>query len=187
MIVYSRLPMLMSEVKFLVDADIPSIHSLIRLRSGDAVEVIAVHPRPPLPKSDTAERDAELVLVGRQAKTSPPATIVAGDLNDVGWSQTTHLFQQVSGLLDPRRGRGLYATYHAEYFFLRYPLDHLFHSAEFRLRRLEVLDYIGSDHFPLLVELSYEPERTREHDIPQPDEATHERAQEKLERMREGR
>ena len=187
MIVYSRLPMLRSEVKFLVDEEIPSVHSLIQLRSGDIVEVIAVHPRPPLPQIDTAERDAELVLVGRQAKASPYATIVAGDLNDVGWSKTTQLFQQVSGLLDPRRGRGLYPTYHAEYLLLRYPLDHLFHAAEFRLRRIEVLDSIGSDHFPLLVELSYEPERRREHHIPQPDEATHERAQEKLERVGEDR
>jgi endonuclease/exonuclease/phosphatase (EEP) superfamily protein YafD len=187
MIVYSRLPMLRSEVKFLVDAEIPSVHSLVRLRSGDVIEVMAVHPRPPLPQIDTAERDAELVLVGRQAKASPRATIVAGDLNDVGWSKTTHLFQQVSGLLDPRRGRGLYPTYHADFPFLRYPLDHLFHSAEFRVRRIAVLDYFGSDHFPLLVELGYEPERTREHHIPQPDEATHERAQEKLERVGEER
>jgi hypothetical protein len=38
MIVYSRLPMLRSKVKFLVDKEIPSIHSRIRLQSGEAVE-----------------------------------------------------------------------------------------------------------------------------------------------------
>jgi endonuclease/exonuclease/phosphatase (EEP) superfamily protein YafD len=183
MMVYSRLPLPRSEVKFLVDEEIPSIHSHIRLRSGDLVEVIAVHPRPPLPRVDTAERDAELVLVGRQAKASRYATIVAGDLNDVGWSQTTRLFQQVSGLLDPRRGRGLYATYHADYPLLRYPLDHLFHAAAFRLRRMQVLDHFGSDHFPLFIELSYEPERTSEQQEPQLDEAAREEAQEKLERV----
>jgi hypothetical protein len=46
--------------------------------------------------------------------------------------------------------------------------------SEFRLRRMEVLDFLGSDHFPLLIELGYKPERTQEHDVPQPDEATHE-------------
>jgi endonuclease/exonuclease/phosphatase family metal-dependent hydrolase len=79
-------------------------------------------------------------MVGPQAKASCYAPIVAGDMNDVGWSQTTPLFQKVSGLLDPRSGRGLYATFHANYPFLRFPLDHLFHAAEFRLRRMEVLD-----------------------------------------------
>jgi endonuclease/exonuclease/phosphatase (EEP) superfamily protein YafD len=183
MIVYSRLPMPRSEVKFLLDREIPSIHSLVRLRSGDLIEVIAVHPRPPLPNVDTDERDAELILVGRQAKASRYASIVAGDMNDVGWSQTTQLFQKVSGLLDPRRGRGLYATYHADYPFLRYPLDHLFHAVEFRLRRMEVLEYFGSDHFPLLVELTYEPERTGEHEVPHMDEQDREQADKKVEQV----
>jgi endonuclease/exonuclease/phosphatase (EEP) superfamily protein YafD len=187
MILYSRLPVVQSEVKFLVEPDIPSIHARLRLRSDALVELIAVHPRPPRPAVDTAERDAELILVGRQAKASRAPTIVAGDLNDVGWSQTTRLFQQVSGLLDPRRGRGLYATYHADYPVLRYPLDHLFHSREFRLRRMAVLDHFGSDHFPLLVELSYEPERQSEQELPRADEAERREAEEKLERVREER
>jgi endonuclease/exonuclease/phosphatase (EEP) superfamily protein YafD len=187
MILFSRLPLVQSEVKFLVEPDIPSIHARLRLRSDALVELIAVHPRPPRPAVDTAERDAELILVGRQAKTSQEPTIVVGDLNDVGWSKTTRLFQQVSGLLDPRRGRGLYATYHADYPLLRYPLDHLFHSREFRLRRMAVLDRFGSDHFPLLVELSYEPERQSEQELPRADEAEHRQAEEKLERVREER
>jgi endonuclease/exonuclease/phosphatase (EEP) superfamily protein YafD len=187
MILYSRLPLVQSEVKFLVEPDVPSIHAHLRLRSGALVELIAVHPRPPRPADDTAERDAELVLVGRQAKASRAPTIVAGDLNDVGWSQTTRLFQRVSGLLDPRRGRGLYATYHADYPILRYPLDHLFHSQEFRLRRMAVLDHFGSDHFPLLVELSYEPERQWEQELPRADEVERQQAEEKLERVREER
>jgi endonuclease/exonuclease/phosphatase (EEP) superfamily protein YafD len=187
MILYSQLPLVQSEIKFLVEPDIPSIHTRLRLRSDALVELIAVHPRPPRPAVDTAERDAELILVGRQAKASRAPTIVAGDLNDVGWSQTTRLFQQVSGLLVPRRGRGLYATYHADYPILRYPLDHLFHSREFRLRRMAVLDHFGSDHFPLLVELSYEPERQGEQELPRADEAERRQAEEKLERVREER
>ena len=187
MILYSRLPLVQSEVKFLVEPDIPSIYARLRLRSDALVELIAVHPRPPSPAVDTAERDAELIVVGRQAQASRAPTIVAGDLNDVGWSQTTRLFQQISGLLDPRRGRGFYATYHADYPILRYPLDHLFHSREFRLRRLAVLDHFGSDHFPLLVELSYEPERQGEQELPRADEAEHREADEKLERVQEER
>jgi endonuclease/exonuclease/phosphatase (EEP) superfamily protein YafD len=187
MLLYSRLPQVRSEVRFLVDPDIPSIHARLRLRSGALVELMAVHPRPPRPADDTAERDAELMLVGRQAKASGAPTIVAGDLNDVGWSQTTRLFQHVSGLLDPRRGRGLYATYHADDPILRYPLDHLFHSRDFRLRQMGVLDHFGSDHFPLLVELSYEPERQEEQELPRADEAERREAEEKLEGVREAR
>jgi endonuclease/exonuclease/phosphatase (EEP) superfamily protein YafD len=108
-------------------------------------------------------------------------------MNDVGWSHTSELFRKVSGLLDPRRGRGLYATFHAKYPFLRYPLDHLFHSEEFRLVSMTVLDDVGSDHFPLLVVLSYEPERKNEQEVPQMQPGDHELAREKIGRLEEGR
>ena len=54
---------------------------------------------------------------------------------------------------DPRKGRGMFATFHAALPGLRFPLDHCFHSPGFRLVRLDVLPAIGSDHFPILIEL----------------------------------
>ena len=40
----------------------------------------------------------------------------------------------------------------------RYPLDHTFHSAHFRLAALKALPYVGADHFPVYTELQYDPE-----------------------------
>lgn len=188
MALYSKLPVDESKVRFLVEPDVPSIHARARLRSGEAVRVISLHPRPPQPASDTGERDAELVLVGREAAATPGPTIVCGDMNDVAWSATSRLFQKVSGLLDPRRGRGLYATFHARTpRWLRYPLDHLFHSGHFRLVQMRTLGDIGSDHLPLLVELAYEPGAAAEQPGPRPAAEDLERAREEVEPVRGAR
>jgi endonuclease/exonuclease/phosphatase (EEP) superfamily protein YafD len=102
------------------------------------------------------ERDAELLFVGRMIKEQDAPTIVAGDLNDVAWSRTTKLFQKISGLLDPRIGRGLYSSFHAKYPLIKFPLDHVFHTNHFRLVELKRLPNIGSDHYPIFITLAYE-------------------------------
>lgn len=157
--VYSQLPLEDSRVAFLVEADKPSMHALVRLRSDDHVRMHVLHPAPPSPTENPAssERDAELVVVGRSvAQAGAGPAIVTGDLNDVAWSRTTRLFRKISGLLDPRVGRGMYNTFHARYWFMRWPLDHLFVSRHFTLCRLQRLGYFGSDHFPIFAELAFE-------------------------------
>jgi hypothetical protein len=127
--------------------------------SGDDIALHGVHPRPPVPeeRGRSIERDGELLLVAKAVRESDLPCIVAGDLNDAAWSRTTKLFKRISGLLDPRVGRGFYNTFHANYPFLRLPLDHVFHSNHFRLIKLErIKNSCGSDHFPVFVVLSLE-------------------------------
>lgn len=97
-------------------------------------------------------------MVGKHIKDNKQTAILAGDLNDVAWSQTTRRFQRISGLLDPRIGRHFINTFHVNYPFLRWALDHLFHSACFTVIDIERLPSIGSDHFPVMTTLQYEPE-----------------------------
>lgn len=153
--VYSALPIVEAETRYLIAPDVPSMHMRLRLRSGRELEMHFVHPAPPSPtENDTSrKRDAELATVGREVADSNWPVVVAGDLNDVAWSRTTRRFKRISGLVDPRRGRGMFNTFHASYPFFRFPLDHVFHSAGFSLVTMQRLSSIGSDHFPILVEL----------------------------------
>lgn len=163
---YSRLPLKGAEVSYLIEKDVPSIHAELQLRCGAWVQVHFLHPAPPSPSENTesSERDAELVVVARRVSGVAQPVVVAGDLNDVAWSETTRLFRKVSGLRDPRVGRGMFNTFHAKYPFLRWPLDHLFHSHHFTVSTIRRLPGFGSDHFPLFTELSYEPARGQQQD-----------------------
>jgi len=162
------------EHRCLVEDGVPSIRARLRLADGGEMMFYGLHPQPPLPFFEPTEpRDAELLLVGREAKDLGLPAIVAGDLNDVAWSATTRLFMRASGFLDPRIGRGTYATFPAALPGLRWPLDHIFHSTHFGLAALRVLPSIGSDHLPVLVELRRHAraEAVQEPTPPQPGDA----------------
>ncbi len=182
MLLYSRFELLNPAVNYLVDPEIPSIHARVKLPSGDPVQLFCLHPTPPVPQENprSTERDKEILLVGKLAKASPIPVIVAGDLNDVAWSYSTDLFQKTSGLLDPRRGRGFFNTFHAWYPWLRFPLDHIFCSNDFKLTQLRRLPAVGSDHFPMLVGLVYDPQAPADQPEPTANAEELELAEEKI-------
>ncbi|GGB51654.1 endonuclease [Oceanisphaera marina] len=163
--VYSRLPLENSTIEYLVQDDVPSMHCLVQLPCGAKIRTHFVHPAPPSPteNDESTERDAELLAVADSVADARLPVIVAGDLNDVAWSTTTRLFRKISGLLDPRIGRGMFNTFHAQHWFIRWPLDHLFHSHHFRVIKLHRLTLTGSDHFALLTCLGFTPNKDNGH------------------------
>jgi endonuclease/exonuclease/phosphatase (EEP) superfamily protein YafD len=108
MLFYSRLEIRSPEILFRIYDDVPSIRVRALLPAGIEVELHGLHPKPPVPQEEgsSGQRDAELLLVGRETAGKRVPTVVMGDLNDVAWSHTNYLFQRISGLLDPRIGRG---------------------------------------------------------------------------------
>lgn len=148
---YSRLEIIRQEINYLIDEEIPSLELDLKLRNGEIITVYAIHPTPPVPgeNPESTDRDAEILIVGKKSKENKRPTLVIGDLNDVAWSYTTELFLKNSEMADPRRGRGLFNTFHANVPLFRWPLDHIFLSKHFGLASLKVENGIGSDHFPI--------------------------------------
>lgn len=111
--VYSKLRLEDGEIQFLVQQGISSMHAIAILHSGKRIRMHFMHPTPPSPTEnpESTDRDAELVLVAKSIVQQDTPVIVAGDLNDVAWSPTTRLFRKISGLLDPRIGRGMFNSF----------------------------------------------------------------------------
>jgi endonuclease/exonuclease/phosphatase (EEP) superfamily protein YafD len=163
---FSKINITQGKVRFLIQHDVPSIVADFQLDNGDGFRLYGLHPKPPVPNESTesTQRDAEILMIGKEAKKHHGPVIVAGDLNDVAWSFTTNLFLKTSGLLDPRIGRGFFSTFHARYRFLRWPLDHVFFSTHFSLISIQRLRDIGSDHFPIYLKVVLNPAKLPENE-----------------------
>lgn len=160
MMLYSRYELQKPQIKFLEHQGVPSIHTEVQLLNGRRFAFHGMHPVPPLPSKypDNIGEDAgELNKVGEMVAKESLPVVVAGDLNDVAWSNTNRVFQEKSRLNDVRTGRRFYGTFSAHSVIMRWPLDHVFVTEDFKLVQLEKMDNFGSDHFPIYVQLALEP------------------------------
>lgn len=158
---YSRYPLRDARVRHLSSPKRPSLRATV-LHGNEEIEFWGLHPAPPGLETEhgdrksSRQRDVELLMVAREIEAgSYSKAVVAGDFNDAAWSPTTREFKAVSGMVDPRVGRGFYNTYHADYWFLRYPIDHIFVSPAFGLIEMRVLPTIGSDHLPMFIRIGW--------------------------------
>ncbi len=190
LVLWSRVPLGDARVRHMVTDDRPSLWVDLDLEGAPSVRLVGIHPTPPALKKperpaeryNSRIRDAELIRIAREASDDPEtAWIVAGDFNDVAWSHTTSLFRDLSGLRDPRVGRTLLNTYHAEYPPLRYPLDHVFVSPTVKVGRFDRVRIPGSDHFGMFIELEFARDKGR-----QTNGATREQEHHADEMVREG-
>ncbi len=147
MIFATRLPMRDGRIETIAQKNTPSIHA--ELTAGTPFRMIALHPRPPIPGQGTDARDAEIAIAASRAARMKLPVLAIGDFNDVAWSHTSQLFKRVGGYLDARIGRGTFATFPARTPLLGWPLDHMFVTPEFKVRDLQVLEDVGSDHLPI--------------------------------------
>ncbi|MDT0678094.1 endonuclease/exonuclease/phosphatase family protein [Autumnicola musiva] len=153
MALYSKFPFLENQIKFLKHKNVPSFHTRIQLTSGKEFSLHSVHPVAPMPSDkypdNVGEKEVELLKVSDLVVAEEMPSIVAGDFNDVSWSNTARLFGYSGNLKNVRLGRGLYNSFDANLKIMRWPLDHFFVTEEFEVADIQRLPNIGSDHFPV--------------------------------------
>lgn len=122
---------------------------------GRCIELIAWHPMPPL--SPTYRQARDRLLRGFAAAAHSRPRIVAGDLNASPWS-SAFAGLDAGGL---RRASGLAPTWPvAGWGVVGIPIDQVLVSGHWTVRASERGPDIGSDHYPLRVELALYAEAT---------------------------
>ncbi|MBI4577948.1 MAG: endonuclease/exonuclease/phosphatase family protein [Planctomycetes bacterium] len=120
---------------------------------GRALTVHAVHAPPPSSAGHLELRNETYRTLARWAREDAGDTVVAGDLNAAPWSPDLGRLLRDSGLRDTRRGRGIFPTWPVGFLPLALPLDYCLLGSGLAAASFRVLEDVGSDHYPILVEL----------------------------------
>lgn len=120
-------------------------------RQGE-LALVGAHANWPLGRRIAAQRDAELVrLAGLVAREEGPVLLLA-DLNVTAFSPSFARLLADSGLADCSAGRGWHPTWPALFPPAGIQIDHCLHSAGLAIDVVRTGPWVGSDHYPLIVE-----------------------------------
>ncbi len=118
------------------------------------VTVLGSHPLAPTNEERADLRDAQIGFISEWVNDQNGPHVVAGDLNATPWSWPYRLLLAETELESSQRGFGLQPTFPADSnLFLRVPIDHVLVSSDLSVVERSLGPDLGSDHFPLLVDL----------------------------------
>lgn len=118
------------------------------------ISVLGTHPLAPTDQERADLRDAQLGFAGEWASSQTGAHIVVGDFNATPWSWPFRRLVGSTDLRNSQEGFGLQPSFSTESnLLLRVPIDHLLVSPALEITDRELGPALGSDHFPLLVDL----------------------------------
>lgn len=118
------------------------------------VSVLGTHPLAPTDQERASLRDAQLGFAGEWATEQSGAFVVAGDFNSTPWSYPFRRLMGTTELLNSQVGFGLQPTFPTtSNLLLRVPIDHLLYSSDLEVTGRQLGPALGSDHFPLVVDL----------------------------------
>lgn len=123
-------------------------------RAGGEIAVLGAHLNWPLGARASRTRNTQLAAIARLARTHPRPLVVLGDLNITPFSAHFHSTLRDGGLQPCVPGGGLRPTWPAHFPPLLIQIDHCLASARVRAWSFRVGEYLGSDHYPISVEVA---------------------------------
>ncbi|MBI3922571.1 MAG: endonuclease/exonuclease/phosphatase family protein [Armatimonadetes bacterium] len=134
--------------------DIPSLVAHLSFH-GKVFTVVGAHPPPPMDHRRWQARNRQLEQIAKTIKEMDGPVLLAGDLNITPWSPFFSDLLKQSGLGDSRLHNGLQPSWPTVLPpCLRIPLDHCLVSPEVTVIRRRLGPYVGSDHLPVIVDVS---------------------------------
>ncbi len=148
---YSRHELLLNDVIEQPLTQFPTVRGIAKVH-GERIQIAVVHLPPPISEKWSRARDAHLRQWAKMRADSTGRFVLMGDFNATPWSAAFRKVVHSTGMR--RAGPGVAATWPSPLGFLGIPIDHVLIDGKLAPRSVEVGPDVGSDHRPLLVELS---------------------------------
>lgn len=122
--------------------------------SHDGIAVLGIHPLAPTTARRSALRNAQMEFAADWSREQEGPHLVVGDFNATPWSYPFRQLLSETDMINSQSGFGIEPTFPADgFFFFRVPIDHLLHSPELVVADRRRGPRMGSDHFPVVVDL----------------------------------
>lgn len=155
--IFSKLPIDQQTVMQLAKGRTDNPMALATVKIGNRqLRIAGVHLLSPMDPKRLDIRNQQIREIGEFLSTDSVPTILVGDFNCVPWSAFLSDLLTQTGYRDSRQGFGYDGTWYANRIFLRIPIDHAFVSPQVHVHSRTVGESAGSDHFPVIVEVSVE-------------------------------
>jgi endonuclease/exonuclease/phosphatase (EEP) superfamily protein YafD len=156
---FSKFPLVESEIVYIGDAQVPSIAATIDT-GREKLRVIATHPLPPAGGQYSRWRNDQLNRLPDYVRSSLPL-ILLGDLNVTPWNYHFRRLLKRTGLIDSSKGRGIQPTWPNYNPLLLIPIDHCLHSSDISVLSKRIGVDVGSDHYPVIVDFAIKTEQDK--------------------------
>ncbi len=124
----------------------------------EPIEILSTHPLAPTEAGRARLRDAQLAFAAEWAASRVGALVVVGDFNATPWSWPFRRLMESAELINSQAGFGLQPSFPTQSnFLLRVPIDHLLYSDSLLVLDRRLGPAMGSDHYPLVVDLQLRP------------------------------
>ncbi len=151
--IYSKIPLTNIQRHDFSKLNIPSITANFK-HNNKSITIIGTHPVTPDNFEGFQARNEQFTNINKYIHKSNNSIIIVGDLNCTTFSSNLNRLTKNTNLIDSRIGFGIQNSWNAESFLFSIPIDHCFVSNDFKIINRKTGTYIGSDHYPIIVELN---------------------------------
>lgn len=156
--VYSKAPLTNGQVEYFGDSGHPSVTTQL---SGleKTVSILHTHVQGPVKKPFFKWHKQQFELMRAKVNALPKPLVMSGDMNSNAWTYLITDFLSATNLDDTQWGNGISLSWPTP-FYLRYgicpllSIDHFFVSKDVIVLQRKLGKPIGSDHYPVILELS---------------------------------